>query len=196
MAKRKNHPVTGTAKIRASEPPRSEARAQAEATPELEDEVAAALDSGHPFDIVMLASSLIAGLDPDAGRPARTRPGAAAARGVRPDVPRLERPPAAVLAWTVARLLPDSGCTTRSTAALEPGAVPAWLLPLARRGGRRLADHRPVAGLVRRGVSLRVGEHDLTVVGLVDLNSDGALKDGFVVPAPLSAFQEALPRER
>ena len=194
MAKRKNssrHGHSGDPRKRAAE---EQARAQAEATPELEDEVGAALEAGHPIDIVMLASSLIAGLDPDGRAPADE----ATDRLPQPEEfvrmfldssdPRLH-----VLAWTVARLLPDSRLHHAVDAALDPGTVPAWLLPLADAevvAAWQTTD--PLRDSTDIVVSLRLGETDLTVIGLVDFNSDGALKDGFVVPAPLTAVQEAL----
>ena len=98
-----------------------------------------------------------------------------------------------VLAWTVARLLPDSRLHHAVDAALDPGTVPPWLLPLADAevvAAWQTTD--PLRDSTDIVVSLRVGETDLTVIGLVDFNSDGALKDGFVVPAPLTAVQEAL----
>jgi hypothetical protein len=98
-----------------------------------------------------------------------------------------------VLAWTVAQLLPDARLQKEVAAALDPDAVPPWL--------RQLADAAVVAAWQTTDplrdstdivVSLRVGEFDLTVIGLVDFNAGGALKDGFVVPAPLPAVQDAL----
>ena len=152
------------------------------------------MEAGHPIDIVMLASSLIAGLDPDARTPDDEAPG----RLPQPEEfvrmfldssdPRLH-----VLAWTVARLLPDSRLHHAVDAALDPDTVPTWLLPLADAevvAAWQTTD--PLRDSTDIVVSLRVGETDLTVIGLVDFNSDGALKDGFVVPAPLTAVQEAL----
>ena len=194
MAKRKNssrHGHSGDPRKRAAE---EESQAQAEATPELEDEVGAALEAGHPIDIMMLASSLIAGLDPDA----RTPDDVAAGQLPPPEEfvrmfldakdQRLH-----VLAWTVARLLPDSQLHRAVDAALGPDTVPGWLVPLAAAevvAAWQTTD--PLRDSTDIVISLRVGEADLTVIGLVDFNSDGALKDGFVVPAPLSAVQEAL----
>ena len=194
MAKRKNssrHGHSGDPRKRAAD---EQARAQAEATPELEDEVGAALEAGHPIDIVMLASSLIAGLDPDVRSPddGRTdrlpRPEEFVRMFLDSSDPRLH-----VLAWTVARLLPDARLHHEVDAAVAPGVVPAWLLPLADAvvvGAWQTTD--PLRDSTDIVVSLRVGEFDLSVIGLVDFNSEGALKDGFVVPAPLTAVQEAL----
>lgn len=194
MAKRKNpsrRGHSGDPRKRAAE---ERSRAQAEATPELEDEVGAALEAGHPIDIVMLASSLIAGLDPDVVTPddestgRLPQPGEFVRMFLDSSDPRLH-----VLAWTVAQLLPDARLQKEVAAALDPDAVPPWL--------RQLADAAVVAAWQTTDplrdstdivVSLRVGEFDLTVIGLVDFNAGGALKDGFVVPAPLPAVQEAL----
>ncbi|HEY5787029.1 MAG TPA: hypothetical protein VIT65_19875 [Microlunatus sp.] len=194
MARRKNsspHGHSGDPRRRAAE---ERTRAQAEATPELEDEVAAALGSGHPIDIVMLASSLIAGLDPDVSTPAEAESGA------------LPRPEEFVrmfldsgdlrlhvLAWTVAQLLPDARLHAEVAAALAPETVPAWLLPLAAAdvvAAWQTTD--PLRDSTDLVVPVRVGELDLTVIGLIDLNAGGAMKDGFAVPAPLAAVQEAL----
>ena len=194
MAKRKNpsrRGHSGDPRKRAAE---ERSRAQAEATPELEDEVGAALEAGHPIDIVMLASSLIAGLDPDVVTPddestgRLPQPGEFVRMFLDSSDPRLH-----VLAWTVAQLLPDARLQKEVAAALDPDAVPPWL--------RQLADAAVVAAWQTTDplrdstdivVSLRVGEFDLTVIGLVDFNAGGALKDGFVVPAPLPAVQDAL----
>jgi hypothetical protein len=194
MAKRKNSSRrghSGDPRKRAAE---ERSRAQAEATPELEDEVGAALEAGHPIDIVMLASSLIAGLDPDVVTPddestgRLPQPGEFVRMFLDSSDPRLH-----VLAWTVAQLLPDARLQKEVAAALDPDAVPPWL--------RQLADAAVVAAWQTTDplrdstdivVSLRVGEFDLTVIGLVDFNASGALKDGFVVPAPLPAVQDAL----
>ena len=194
MAKRKNSSRrghSGDPRKRAAE---ERSRAQAEATPELEDEVGAALEAGHPIDIVMLASSLIAGLDPDVVTPddestgRLPQPGEFVRMFLDSSDPRLH-----VLAWTVAQLLPDARLQKEVAAALDPDAVPPWL--------RQLADAAVVAAWQTTDplrdstdivVSLRVGEFDLTVIGLVDFNAGGALKDGFVVPAPLPAVQDAL----
>lgn len=194
MAKRKNSSRrghSGDPRKRAAE---ERSRAQAEATPELEDEVGAALEAGHPIDIVMLASSLIAGLDPDIVTPddestgRLPQPGEFVRMFLDSSDPRLH-----VLAWTVAQLLPDARLQKEVAAALDPDAVPPWL--------RQLADAAVVAAWQTTDplrdstdivVSLRVGEFDLTVIGLVDFNAGGALKDGFVVPAPLPAVQDAL----
>jgi hypothetical protein len=194
MAKRKNSSRrghSGDPRKRAAE---ERSRAQAEATPELEDEVGAALEAGHPIDIVMLASSLIAGLDPDVVTPddestgGLPQPGEFVRMFLDSSDPRLH-----VLAWTVAQLLPDARLQKEVAAALDPDAVPPWL--------RQLADAAVVSAWQTTDplrdstdivVSLRVGEFDLTVIGLVDFNAGGALKDGFVVPAPLPAVQDAL----
>jgi hypothetical protein len=194
MAKRKNssrHGHSGDPRKRATE---EQSQAQAEATPELEGEVGAALESGHPIDIVMLASSLIAGLDPDVRTPEDE------ATGPLPQPEEFVRmfleatdPRLHVLAWTVARLLPDARLHRAVDAALEAETVPGWLLPLADAevvAAWQTTD--PLRDSTDIVVSLRVGEADLTVIGLVDFNSAGALKDGFVVPAPLRAVQEAL----
>ncbi len=194
MVRRKNpsrHGQSGDPRRRAAE---EEARAQAEATPELEDEVAAALEAGHPIDIMMLASSLISGLDPDVRPVGQDAPAdlPQPAEFVRMFLAsgdhRLE-----VLAWTVARLLPDVRLHHEVDAALDSATVPLWLLPLAEAeavGGWQTTD--PLRDSTDIVVALRVGEFDLTVIGLVDFNSGAALKDGFVVPAPLAAVREAL----
>ena len=168
-------------------------RTAAEATPELVHEVAAALAAGHPFDLAMLASAMIAGLDPDesaAGEDAAELPPPAefVRMFLNSDDSRLQ-----TLAWTVAQLLPDAQLQSEVSAAIGPGAIPDWLVGLAQPevvAGWQTTD--PLRDSSDVAISLRIGEQDLTVVGLVDLNSDGALKDGFGVPAPLSAFQEAL----
>ena len=117
-------------------------RTAAEATPELVDEVAAALAAGHPFDLAMLASAMIAGLDPDesaAGQDAADLP--PPAEFVRmfldSDDGRLQ-----TLAWTVAQLLPDAQLQLRGhrgdRARRHPGLAGR---PRTAGGGRRMADH-------------------------------------------------------
>src|SRR5689334_16721592 len=65
VAKRRKpsrHGRSGDPRARAAE---DQNRTEAAATPELEDAVVAALELGHPIEIAMLASSLLAGLDLD-----------------------------------------------------------------------------------------------------------------------------------
>ena len=189
MAKRKSSPRhghSGDPRKRAEE----QARAQAEAAPALEEEVASALESGHPIDIVMLASALIAGLDADPQGPTEELPS--------PDGfvrMFLESRDARLhaLAWTVSRLLPDTGLRGEVDGVIAPGTVPDWLVPLdspeiveAWQTTDPLRDSTDVV------VAVRVGDADLSVIALIDFNADGAVKDGFVVPAPLAAVQEAL----
>ena len=98
-----------------------------------------------------------------------------------------------VLAWTVAQLLPDARLHAEVAAALAPETVPGWLLPLADAevvAAWQTTD--PLRDSTDLVVPVRVGELDLTVIGLIDLNAGGAMKDGFAVPAPLTAVQEAL----
>ncbi len=195
MAKRKKpspHGRSGDPRKRAAEREPETELSVAEATPQLDDEVAAALDSGHPFEIAMLASSMIAGLEPD---DSATSPGAEElpppAEFVRmflgSDDERLQ-----ALAWTVAQLLPDRRLQSEVAAAVASRAVPDWLAGLAAPevvAGWQTTD--PLQDSSDVMISLRIGEEDLAVVGLIDFNSDGALKDGFAVPAGLSEFQQA-----
>lgn len=210
MAKRKKssqHGRSGDPRKRATEhgvdpslvdpslvdPDAAQERSGAEATPDLVDEVDAALAAGHPFDLAMLASAMIAGLDPAEGavgeEAAELPPPAEFVRMfLGSDDQRLQ-----TLAWTVAQLLPDPELKAEVVAAIEPGAIPDWLVGLAQPevvAGWQTTD--PLCDSSDVAISLRIGEQELTVVGLVDFNSDGALKDGFAVPAPLSALQEAL----
>ena len=193
MAKRTSsrHGSSGDPRKRAAA---EQSRAQVETGTELEDEVGAALAAGHPIDIVMLASSLIAGLDPDASRSGAEahdrlpQPQEFVAMFLDSGDERLQ-----ALAWTVAQLLPDPRLVEEVAASLAPGTVPPWLLPLADAevvAAWQTTD--PLRDSTDVVVALRVGEFDLTVIGLVDFNADGALKDGFVVPAPLTAVKEAL----
>lgn len=199
MAKRKSssrHGHSGDPRKRAEE----QARAQAEAAPALEEEVAAALESGHPIDIVMLASALIAGLDPDLRAPEEDlpSPGGFVRMFLESRDTRLH-----ALAWTVSRLLPETGPSGTSPsetnlrdevdAVIALGTVPDWLLPLDRpEVTEAWQTTDPLRDSTDVVVSVRVGDADLTAIALVDFNADGALKDGFVVPAPLTAVQEAL----
>jgi hypothetical protein len=189
MAKRKSSPRhghSGDPRKRAEE----QARAQAEAAPALEEEVATALESGHPIDIVMLASALIAGLDPDLRAPEEDlpTPGGFVRMFLESHDQRLH-----ALAWTVSRLLPDTALRDEVDGVLTPGTVPDWLAPLDRpevvEAWRTTDPLRDSTDVV---ISVRVGDADLTVIALIDFNADGAVKDGFVVPAPLTAVQEAL----
>lgn len=168
------------------------ARAQAEATPELDQEVEAVLDSGHPIDIAMLASSLIAGLDPGELGPGDDGPELPPpAEFVRMFLDS-EKQQLQILAWTVAQLLADARLQTEVAAALAPGTVPDWLAPLAHPevvAAWQTTD--PLRDSTDVVVSLRVGTEDLTVIGLIDFNTDGALRDGFAIPAPLTEFQAA-----
>lgn len=189
MAKRKSSPRhgrSGDPRKRAEE----QARAQAAAAPALEEEVAAALESGHPIDIVMLASALIAGLDPDLRAPEEDLPSPSGfvRMFLESRDPRLH-----ALAWTVSRLLPDAALRDEVDGVLRQGTVPGWLAPLDRpQVTEAWQTTDPLRDSTDVVVAVRVGDADLTAIALVDLNADGALKDGFVVPAPLAAVQEAL----
>lgn len=196
MAKRKKSSGqrrSGDPRKRAAE---EQARAQAEASPELGDEVEAALAAEHPLDITMLASSLVASLNSDDHDPA-----------LDPSLPAELPEPAEfvrmfldsddlrlhVLAWTAAQLLPDARLQAEVAAALAREEVPAWLLPLATPavvGAWQTTD--PLRDSTDIVVSLQIGEADISVIGLIDFNAEAALKDGFAVPAPLTAVQEAL----
>lgn len=161
-------------------------------TPALEDDVATALESGHPIDVLMLASALLAGLDPDlvgSERPDGGLPPPATfvRMFLEPDDPYLH-----TLAWTVAQLLPDPGLQAEVATALATDTLPAWLESVAHpevvaawQATDPLRDSTDVV------ISLRIGDEDLTFVGLIDFNQNGALKDGFAVPAPLPALQDA-----
>lgn len=200
MAKRKKparHGRSGDPRRRVGE---KRAAVEAEATPELEDAVAAALAGGEAIDMVMLASSLVASLEevpvvvPDGDRESTAH--------------RDELPTAAefvrmflhsgdaglhVLAWTVATLLPDVALRTEVDAVLAADAVPDWLRPLRAAtvaGAWQATD--PLRDATDVALAVRIGDSDLTLVGLIDLNVDGAVKDAFLVPAPLAALQEAL----
>lgn len=204
MAKRKKpgrqgqsgDPRKRAAEERAIEERAAAERAQAEATPELEDEVEAALAADHPIDIAMLASSLIASLDPSAQTPdpdselvaELPEPAEFVRMFLESHDPRLH-----TLAWTAAQLLPDDALQAEVAAAIAPDTVPAWLQPLADpevTAAWQTID--PLQDSTDIIVSLRIGDADLSIVGLIDFNVEGALKDAFAVPAPLPALQQAL----
>lgn len=168
-------------------------RARAEASPELEEVLAAAYASGHPLDIAMLASAMLASVEPDR-HPAEhhgaelPQPAEVVDMFLHSDNEQLR-----VLAWTVAQLLPDPRLHARVDAALAPEVIPGWLAPLAEPyvvGAWQVTDRlRDSSDVV---ISLRIGDQDLTVIGLIDFNLDAALKDGFAIPAALSEVRQAL----
>lgn len=188
MAKRtrSTHGRSGNPRKRAEQ---ERVRAEAAATPELQEEVVRALDSRHPIDMVMLASSLLASLELD--------PHASSAELPPPEellrmFLNVGDPQLMVLAWTAAQLLGDARLQAEIAAAVPAETVPTWLAPMARpqvvqawQATDALRDSTDVL------LSLRLGDADLTLVGLIDFNRNGALKDGFAVPAPLEAVQQA-----
>ena len=162
----------------------------AEAAPELEDEVAAALELGHPIDIAMLASSLITSLDPALAPPGSDLPAADEFVRMFLDSGGSEL---VTLAWVAAQLLPDPRLQTSADLAAGPHSLPDWLLALSSAdvvSAWQTTD--PLYDSTDIVVSLRVGDADLSVIGLIDFNSGGAIKDAFAVPVPLAAVQEAL----
>ncbi|HEU5484049.1 MAG TPA: hypothetical protein VFU98_04010 [Microlunatus sp.] len=188
MAKRKNtsHGRSGDPRKRAAEEQR-----QAEASPALEDEVAAALELGHPIDIVMLASSLITSVEPELQRldAAELPP---VGEFVRMFVDSGE-PDLMIFAWVVAQLLPDVQLQVAVDRAVSADLLPDWVRAIrdavvapAWQTTDPLRDSTDIV------VPLRIGDDDLSLIGLVDFNTDGALKDAFAVPVPLAAVQEAL----
>lgn len=206
MAKRKKPSQQGRSgdpRKRAAEERSAHPRSEAETTPELEDEVAAALESGHPIDIVMLASSLIASLEP------AVEGGAAEEL---PDPAEFVRmfldsgdPDLTVFGWVIAQLLSDARLQAETGVALEPGWLPDWLAPLADAevaGAWQTTD--PLCDTTDLVLTLRIGSAEplepvyateLSLIALIDFNTHGAVKDAFVVPAGLAVLQEALTGE-
>ncbi|MDN5763236.1 MAG: hypothetical protein L0H41_13100 [Microlunatus sp.] len=188
MDKRKHSSRHG----QSGDPRRRDAEAAAEpdfqATPELQQEIESALASKHPIHILMLASSLVAGLETGvATEPSELPSPAEFVRMFLAGDDRLQ-----LLAWAAAQLLPDQRLRVEVRNNLAPDALPAWLAAVehaeivaAWQTTDPLQDGSDVV------VSLRLGEADLSVVGLVDLDSRGALKDGFAIPDPLPTFQQA-----
>ena len=218
MAKRKkpsSHRRSGDPRKRAAEESGEHPWGHAETTPELDDQVSAALDSEHPYSIVMLASSLIASLEsadeeaPDYGLPdpaefVRMFLGSGDAEMV-------------IFGWVIAQLLPDEGLRTETARALEGISLPDWLASLpdtevvgAWQTTDPLRDSTDLVLTLRVPLAASAGASEpsgatessmppeeaevpeLSVVTLIDLNAGGAVKDAFVVPAPLGPVREAL----
>lgn len=197
MGKRKRpsrHRRSGDPRKRAAEETPVHARGAAETTPELDDQVAAALDSDHPYSVVMLASSLIASLDsadhevPEYGLPAP-------AEFVRMffDSDNVEL---TIFAWVIAQLLSDPELQVEARLAAGEISLPDWLalLPDTEVVGAWQATD-PLRDSTDLVLTLRIGLSELSLIVLIDLNADGAVKDAFVVPAPLADVREALTAE-
>jgi hypothetical protein len=192
VAKRRKpsrHGRSGDPRTRAAE---DQNRTEAEATPELEDAVAAALELGHPIEIAMLASSLLAGLDLDPSQTEEPVTLPPATEFVRMFLDSGD-PDLLVFAWVIARLLPDRRLQAETEVALGDDVLPDWLAPLDQAevvSAWQTTD--PLADATDIVVTVRIGDAHLSLIGLVDHNSDGALKDAFVVPVPLADVQAAL----
>lgn len=196
MAKRKKpsrHGRSGDPRKRAEERAAEErALAESEATPELEDAVADALELGHPIDILMLASSMLASLDAapiEAGDPIELPTGDEFVRMFSDS----DDPDMVVFGWVIARLLGDEASLAETDRAIEEEWLPDWLAPLSQAqvvSAWQTTD--PLRDSTDIVLSVRIGDADLSLVGLVDFNAEGALKDAFAVPVPLDDVQAAL----
>lgn len=216
MAKRKK-----PSRHRRSGDPRKRAAAEsgehpwgAETTPELDDQVGDALDSEHPYPILMLASSLIASLestDQEVSEYGLPEPDEFVRMFL--DSGNAEM---VIFGWVIAQLLPDEELQAETTRALEGIRLPDWLASLPDTevvGAWQATD--PLCDSTDLVLTLRIplaepdsgGESSITtelsdlerpevpqlsVIALVDFNAGGAVKDAFVVPAPLEPVREAL----
>ncbi|MFT4165990.1 MAG: hypothetical protein QM650_12185 [Microlunatus sp.] len=203
MAKRKRpsqHRRSGDPRKRAAEDAGARGSAFAETTPELEDQITVALDSGHPYSIVMLASSLIASLESaDQEAPAYGLPEPAEFVRMFLDSGDAEM---IVFAWVIAQLLPDEGLKAEVGLAAEELSLPEWLSPLpdaevagAWQATDPLRDTTDLVLTVRIGQAEDPETTELSVISLIDFNADGAVKDAFVVPASLASVRAALTGE-
>jgi hypothetical protein len=102
-------------------------------------------------------------------------------------------PDLVVFAWATARLLADDSLMTETDAAVDPEWLPEWLPALADAqvvSAWQTTD--PLRDSTDIVLSVRIGDADLSIVGLLDLNAQGAIKDAFAVPVPLADVQAAL----
>ena len=193
-AKQSRHRRSGDPRKRAAAESGAHALAAAETTPELDDQVTAALDSEHPYPIVMLASSLIASLESaDEEAPAYGLPDPAEFVRMFLDADNAEL---MVFAWVIAQLLPDQRLKAEAGLAIEDDWLPDWLAPLPDTevvGAWQATD--PLHDTTDLVLTLRIGPSELSVISLIDFNAAGAVKDAFVVPAPLDPVREALTGE-
>lgn len=203
MAKRKRpsrHRRSGDPRKRAAQEAGEPTSGTAETTPELEDQVAAALDSEHPYLIVTLASSLIASLESaDQEAPEYGLPEPAEFVRMFLDSDDAEM---VLFAWVIAQLLPDEELKAEVRLAIEGILLPDWLAPLPDTevvGAWQATD--PLRDTTDLVLTLRLGSAEdpevaeLSLISLIDFNADGAVKDAFVVPAPLAPVREALTGE-
>lgn len=156
-------------------------------------DIDAALADPHPLSMLALASGLAAILDP------RIPKGPAGPAGT--ELPPIadfvtmlvagEQPQTDALAWVLAHLVLDDLRRSKTLRGVDRTRLPAWLLQL---GSAEVYAAWQTIDLLRDGsniaLGVRLGGFDLTVVTFIDLNNAGALKDGFVVPESLAAFQQ------
>lgn len=178
---------SGDPRKRAADEP---VQASAEAAPALQDDVVDALEFGHPVDILALASSLITSLDPGLAGPGAELP--EPAEFVRMFLGSGDDQ-LMILGWVVAQLLPDVRLQTEASMTVPAEIVPAWLLEVpsatvvsAWQSTDPMWDTSDIV------LSLRIGEADLSIIALLDLNGGAVVKDAFAVPVPLAAVQETL----
>ena len=166
----------------------------AETTPELDDQVADALTSEHPYSILMLASSLIASLESaDQEVPTHGLPDPAEFVRMFLDSDHAEM---VIFGWVIAQLLPDEALQAETEFAVESIPPPDWLKPLPDTeivGAWQATD--PLHDSTDLVLTLRVGQFELSLIVLIDFNADGAVKDAFLVPAPLADVRTALTAE-
>lgn len=104
-----------------------------------------------------------------------------------------------IFAWVIAQLLPDEQLKAEVGLAAAGIRLPDWLAPLpdtAAVGAWQAID--PLRDTTDLVLTLRIGDAEdphgteLSVISLIDFNAAGAVKDAFVVPAPLAPVRDAL----
>lgn len=140
----------------------------------------------------MLASS---DRQPGVGRPGSAHTGCRIG-GVRPDVPRLRPRRDGDLRLGDRPVAARRGAPGRTEFAVESIPPPDWLKPLPDTeivGAWQATD--PLHDSTDLVLTLRVGQFELSLIVLIDFNADGAVKDAFLVPAPLADVRTALTAE-
>lgn len=163
---------------------------------DLVNDIDQALADPHPLGMLALASSLAAALDPKIATEASDGPS-----GLPPVAELVDmlagggQPQTEALAWVLAHLTLEELPRARVLRSLDSTRLPPWMSELAHTkvsGAWQTLDTLKDGSNICLGVE--IGDVDLTVVTFLDFNNEGAVKDGFVVPESLAAFQQTFTR--
>jgi len=177
------------------QPPRraSRSRGSSELDPLISD-IDAAMADPHPLGMLSMASGLASTLDPRINRgPDRPEPtGLPSAADFIDVLTQGGLVQTDALAWVLGHLILDDLRRVAALRGIDRKRLLPWMLELGDvevSGGWYSVDRLRDGGNVALGA--RVGGFDLSAVAFLDFNNAGAVKDCFVLGAPLSTLQRS-----